>query len=69
MPSHDGRIAVVTGAARGIGRSISRMLAERGAAIVAVERWAARPSVPDLLPGEDRAFGSGLSVDMVPSSC
>ncbi|QWF80078.1 DUF5710 domain-containing protein [Amycolatopsis sp. CA-230715] len=32
-------------------------------------RWAARPDVPDLLPGEDRAFGSGLFVDLVPSSC
>jgi hypothetical protein len=29
MPGHDGRIAVVTGAARGTSRSISRMLAER----------------------------------------
>lgn len=34
-----------------------------------LERWAARPAVPDLLPGEDRAFGAGLFVDMVPSSC
>jgi NAD(P)-dependent dehydrogenase (short-subunit alcohol dehydrogenase family) len=37
MNSHQDRIAVVTGAARGIGRSISRMLAERGATIVAVD--------------------------------
>jgi NAD(P)-dependent dehydrogenase (short-subunit alcohol dehydrogenase family) len=37
MPSHQDRIAVVTGAARGIGRSISRMLAQRGATIVAVD--------------------------------
>lgn len=29
-------------------------------------RWAARADVPDLLPGEDRSFGSGLFVDMVP---
>ena len=34
-----------------------------------LERWAARPPVPELLPGEDRAFGAGLFVDMVPSSC
>jgi Domain of unknown function (DUF5710) len=34
-----------------------------------LERWAARPPLPTLLPGEDRAFGSGLFVDMVPNSC
>jgi hypothetical protein len=32
-------------------------------------RWAALPDVPDLLPGEDRGFGAGLFVDLVPSSC
>lgn len=34
-----------------------------------LQRWAALPDVPDLLPGEDRTFGSGLFVDLVPSSC
>lgn len=34
-----------------------------------LDRWAARPDVPDLLPGEDREFGSGLFVDMVPRTC
>lgn len=34
-----------------------------------LERWAALPPVPALLPGEDRGFGSGLFVDLVPSSC
>lgn len=34
-----------------------------------LDRWAAGPPVPDLLPGEDRTFGAGLFVDMVPSSC
>jgi len=34
-----------------------------------LKRWAARPPVPVLLPGEDRSFGSGLFVDPVPSSC
>ena len=35
-----------------------------------LDRWAAtRPAVPDLLPGEDRAFGAGLFVDLVPRSC
>lgn len=31
--------------------------------------WAARPALPDLLPGEDRDFGGGLFVDLVPKSC
>lgn len=34
-----------------------------------LDRWAARPEVPDLLPGEDRAFGAGLFVDLVPATC
>lgn len=34
-----------------------------------LERWAALPEVPDLLPGEDRSWGEGLFVDLVPSSC
>lgn len=34
-----------------------------------LQRWAALPDVPDLLPGEDRTFGSGLFVDLVPTSC
>ena len=32
-----------------------------------LDRWAARPPVSDLSPGEDRAFGAGLFVDMVPA--
>ena len=34
-----------------------------------LERWAARSGVPELLPGEDRTFGAGLFVDLVPRSC
>jgi hypothetical protein len=34
-----------------------------------LQRWAALPDVPDLLPGEDRGFGAGLFVDLVPRSC
>ena len=36
---------------------------------VGLQRWAPLPEVPDLLPGEDREFGSGLFVDMVPRTC
>lgn len=34
-----------------------------------LERWPARVEVPELLPGEDRAFGAGLFVHLVPRSC
>ena len=34
-----------------------------------LDRWAAQPDVPSLLPGEDRTFGAGLFVDLVPTSC
>ncbi|GAA4005440.1 hypothetical protein GCM10022247_28530 [Allokutzneria multivorans] len=37
--------------------------------IAGLQRWAALPDVPDLLPGEDRSCGAGLFVDLVPSSC
>jgi hypothetical protein len=39
------------------------------AGVTALERWTAESPVPDPLPGEDRGFGSGLFVDLVPSSC
>lgn len=38
-------------------------------AMEGLQRWAALPDVPTLLPGEDRSFGEGLFVDLVPSSC
>lgn len=34
-----------------------------------LEKWAARDPIPDVLPGEDRSFGQGLFVDLVPTSC
>jgi hypothetical protein len=37
--------------------------------ITALDRWQALPDVPYLLPGDDRDLGSGLFVDLVPSSC
>ncbi|MFY1671977.1 SDR family NAD(P)-dependent oxidoreductase [Plantactinospora sp. WMMB334] len=37
FPTHDGRVAVVTGAGRGIGQAIARRLGERGATIVAID--------------------------------
>ncbi|MGH3718303.1 MAG: DUF5710 domain-containing protein [Pseudonocardiaceae bacterium] len=38
-------------------------------AVTGLARWTALPEIPDLLPGEDRSLGSGLFVDLVPSSC
>jgi hypothetical protein len=34
-----------------------------------LQRWSALPVIPDLLPGEDRTFGTGLFVDLVPARC
>jgi hypothetical protein len=34
-----------------------------------LQRWVGRPPLPDLLPGEDRSFGAGLFVDLIPDSC
>lgn len=39
------------------------------AGVPELQRWAPVPPLPELLPGEDRSFGSGLFVDLVPSSC
>ncbi|MFD8563393.1 DUF5710 domain-containing protein [Streptosporangium canum] len=39
------------------------------AGMAGLQRWAVQADVPDLLPGEDRTFGSGLFVDLVPTSC
>ena len=37
--------------------------------IAGLERWVPRPPLPEVLPGEDRSFGSSLFVDMIPASC
>ena len=34
-----------------------------------LDRWARLPDIPAVLAGEDRTFGSGLFVDLVPSTC
>jgi hypothetical protein len=31
-------------------------------------RWTARPPLPELLPGEDRDYGEGLFVDLIPQT-
>lgn len=34
-----------------------------------LQRWAGSPPLPELLPGENRSYGTGLFVDLIPSSC
>jgi hypothetical protein len=31
-----------------------------------MDRWEAQPDLPDVLPGEDRTYGQGLFVDLIP---
>lgn len=38
------------------------------AEMAALDRWRAKPPIPNVLVGEDRNFGSGLFVDLVPQS-
>lgn len=33
-----------------------------------LQRWSARPELPDLLPGEDRSYKQGLFVDLIPTT-
>jgi 2,3-dihydro-2,3-dihydroxybenzoate dehydrogenase len=53
----DGRVAVVTGAAGGIGSAIARSLAERGASVAAVDR-----SADELRTAVEKLTGDGLRV-------
>jgi hypothetical protein len=46
---------------------VRRWYAPRVALLPELARWESR--VPELLPGEDRSFGQGLFVDLVPSTC
>ena len=44
-----------------------RWYAPQVALLPKLARWESR--IPELLPGEDRSFGQGLFVDLVPSTC
>ena len=68
----DGKVAIVTGSARGIGRAAAGLLSEHGARVlitdldadVADEAEAAATAIP----GETAAFGGDLTKDGVPEA-
>jgi 3-oxoacyl-[acyl-carrier protein] reductase len=69
MMDLSGRIALVTGASRGIGRAIAVMLAERGAHVVAASRGENAKPVADEITAAGRA-GEWIALDVTePEGC
>ena len=75
----DGKVAIVTGAGRGVGRAIAEQMAEQGASVVAVDIGAALDgSATDQNPAQEvvsaiaakggKAIASTLSA-IVPTRC
>ncbi len=58
----DGKVVVVTGAARGLGREFARRLAEEGAAVVAADVRDCAESVAHITAAGGRAIGVALDV-------
>jgi hypothetical protein len=46
-----------------------RWYAPTGQIAAACAAWAPLPALPDPLPGEDRGYGQGLYVDLIPDTC
>src|SRR5471032_1827119 len=69
LPDFEGRVAIVTGAARGLGRAAAERLYERGASVAVNVRDPARATALAESLGE-RAFavGGDVAADGVPES-
>ncbi len=64
MPDLDGMVAVVTGAARGIGRALSQGLVEAGASLVAADRaWAGAEATRREYESSGRGFIVGFDIN------
>ena len=57
-----GRVAIVTGAARGLGRAAAERLHERGASVVVHVRDQARADAVAQFIGDERAYGVGVDI-------
>ena len=65
----DGKVAIVTGSARGIGRATAQLLAEQGARVLVtdLDEGLAREAAA-AIPGETAVFGGDLTKDGVPEA-
>jgi NAD(P)-dependent dehydrogenase (short-subunit alcohol dehydrogenase family) len=64
MADHAGRVAVVTGGGRGLGRGAALALADRGAMVVAVARSAEQLAETERLAGDASGSVTGIAADV-----